>query len=307
MKVLITGVDGFVAPYLAKLYLNKANVHCTYLHKPENKLKNIQYHHMDVENKDSVSKVISEIKPDLVFHLAGFSSVGLSWKNPKKVMSINAQGTKNILDVIVELKLKPKILVVSSSEIYGNPEKLPITENHPLKPESPYAESRLEQEKIIAEFKDLDIVIARSFNHTGPGQNPMFVFPSFVKQVVIVEKGLQEPVIMHGNLNVERDFCDVRDVVKAYKLLIEKGRPHEVYNVCSGKLYSLNELLDMLIEISGKDIKKRVDPKRVRPVDVLKLLGDNSKIMKETGWKPEIELKQTLYDMLEYFRKKINA
>ncbi len=306
MNVLITGIEGFVGPYIAELYFGKANVHGTYLLESEEKLEGVEYHHMDVEDKESVNKVISEVKPDVVFHLAGFSSVAQSWKNPEKVMSVNAQGTKNLLEIITELNLNPKILVVSSSEIYGKPLVIPMGEEHPLNPGSPYAESRLKQEKIIAQYKDLDIIIARSFNHTGPRQNPEFVFPSFVKQVVMIEKGLQEPVIKHGNLDVKRDFSDVRDVVKAYVLLIEKGKAHEVYNVCSNNLLSLNEMLDLLISMSSKQIKKELDPERFRPVDIPVMQGDNSKLIRETRWSPQIPINRTLNDMLEYFRKRIS-
>ncbi|MBU2637818.1 MAG: GDP-mannose 4,6-dehydratase [Nanoarchaeota archaeon] len=307
MKVLITGIDGFVAPFLAKIELEAGNsVYGSYLKEPS-RLPGVHYVFMDLLDKQLVEKIIAEIKPDRIYHLAGFSSVAESWKYPEMAMKVNAHGMQNLLDGIVDAKIKPKIVVVSSADVYGVPEYLPINESHLLNPQSPYGKSRVEQEKIISRYKDLDITIARSFSHTGPGQEAKFVCSAFSWQIALIEQGEAKPVIMHGNLEIKRDFSDVRDIVRAYKLLAEKGKSHDFYNVCSGRLFSLNEILDMLLSMSTAKIVKKLDPSKVRQADILVLHGDNSKLKAAAGWKPEIDFKQTLKEILEYWRKKVAA
>lgn len=303
MKILITGIEGFVGPYLAELFVND-KVYGTYFLEP-NRVKGIDYRYMDVTDAHSVKYVISSIKPDLIFHLAGYSSVAEAWKNPEIALNINAHGTKNLLDALTSLKLKPKIVIISSADVYGKPKQLPLTEKHASHPISPYGKSRVVQESIVANYPELDITIARSFSHTGPRQLPKFVCPAFAHQIAMIEHKLQEPVIRHGDLSVKRDFLDVRDVVKAYKLLAEKGKPHEAYNVCSGKVYAISEILNILISMSSLKIKREIDPSKVRPVEIPELLGSNEKLCKATGWKPSIDFKQTLKDILDYWRKKV--
>ncbi|MFH1637857.1 MAG: GDP-mannose 4,6-dehydratase [Candidatus Woesearchaeota archaeon] len=304
MRVLITGIEGFVAPYLAQPFIGKEEVYGTYFLEPS-RISAVRYKYMDVTDAHSVKSIISSIRPDKIFHLAGFSSVAEAWKNPEKVMKINADGTKNILEAVKALGLNPKIVVVSSADVYGKPKEIPIPETHALQPISPYGKSRVMQEKIVENYEKLDITISRSFSHTGPTQLPKFVCPAFAHQIALIEKGLQNPVIRHGDLSVKRDFTDVRDVVKAYKLLSERGKPHEAYNVCSEKAYPISEILDALISMSKVAIRKELDTSKVRPIEIQELIGSNKKLCRDTGWKPAISFNDTLKDILEYWRKTV--
>ena len=304
MRVLITGIDGFVAPFLARIEKDTNNVYGTYLKEPISE-KGINYLSMDILDEKSVDKVIANVKPDVIYHLAGFSSVADSWKTPEMAMKINAGGTYNLLNAVKKAGIKPKIVAVSSADVYGNPVHLPISESHLLNPQSPYGESRIEQEKLIAGFKELDVVVSRSFSHTGPGQSTKFVCSDFAYKVAMIEKGIANNVLMHGNLEIKRDFSDVRDIVKAYALLAKKGKPHQAYNVCSGKAYSIGQILDILIGMSKSKIIKKFDSSKTRKADIPVMQGDNSKLVNDTGWKPEIEFEQTLKDILEYWRTNI--
>ena len=307
-SALITGISGFVGPYLAKeLIQNKYDVFGldrSGKNNPDSKFE-IQDSHIlqcNLLDKNNVFKVINEIRPDYIFHLAGFSSVKDSWEKPELCRKINVEGTKNLLEGIISAKLDPKILIVTSAEVYGKPKKLPLKETSPLSPESPYAKSRVEQEKLLENYKNLNWIISRSFNHTGPGQQPIFVIPEFAKQLVEIKKGKIEPKIMVGNLEAKRDFSDVRDIVQAYRLLLEKGRKHEIYNVCSGKSYIIRDLLNKLIKIVGKEVQVEIDKNKFRPVDIKELRGDNSKI-RELGFENTFDIEQTLRDSLEWWEK----
>lgn len=304
MRILITGIDGFVAPFLARELSTENEVFGTYLLEPK-KENGVDYHFMDILDAKSVSDAINHAKPDVVYHLAGFSSVADSWNNPEMTMKVNAEGTRNILEAVQAAKLSPKIVAVSSADVYGVPRYVPIDEKHPLNPQSPYGKSRIEQEKIIAAYKEMDITIARSFSHTGPGQGTKFVCSDFAYKIAAIEKGLAGNTLMHGSLDIRRDFSDVRDIVKAYMLLAKKGKSHEAYNVCSGKALSIGHILDMLIGMSDAKITKKLDPAKVRKADIPILQGNNAKIMKATGWHPEIDFKQTLKEILEYWRQNI--
>jgi len=306
MKALITGIDGFVGPYLA-IHLNSLGYTTvgTYLNGSG---IDESSRHMDITNKKEVLDIISEEKPDCIFHLAGFSSVAASFSNPEACMNINVNGTKNLLDTVKSVGIKPRIFVVSSAEVYGIPDYLPINEKHALKPQSPYAESRIEQERLCLEFAKehgFHVVISRSFNHTGPGQSDTFVLSSFAKQIVDIENGLQETLKV-GNLDAVRDFSDVRDVVIAYQLLLEKGKPREIYNVCSSTYHSIKELLDKLVALSGHDISIEVNLARNRPADIPVLYGDNTRCVKQTGWQIKIPIEKTLTDLLYYWREKLS-
>ncbi|GAG14942.1 unnamed protein product, partial [marine sediment metagenome] len=238
----------------------------------------------------------------------GFSSVKKSFDYPELCKKINVQGTKNILESTLKTKISPRILIISSADIYGIPKKIPIPENHELNPVSPYAESRKEQEALCKEYADkLKIIILRSFPHIGPGQLPIFVTADFSKQIAEIEKGINPPIMKIGNIKAKRDFTDVRDMVKAYLLAIEKCKPGEIYNVCSGNSYSIQEILDKQLSFSKVKIKLEHDPNRMRPSDIPELTGDNSKFKQATGWQPEITIDQTLKDLLDYWREQVKA
>lgn len=238
-KLLITGSSGFVGPYVAKEF-RKSNYEIFYA---EHSTKENKENHflLDITDKSAVFDLIKKIKPDYIIHLAGFSSIFKSFTHPEECRKINVDGTRNILEALVKWAPQCRTLIVSSIHVYGNPQYSPVDENHPLNANSPYAESRIEQENLINKF-DLDILISRSTNHTGPGQKE-FVVGDFCKQVVDIERGIKEPIIYVGNLSTEKDFLDVRDVVKAYKLIIEKGKTKECYNVGSGNNITIGEIL----------------------------------------------------------------
>lgn len=307
MRVLITGIEGFVGPHLKNvLEQNDIEVYGSYLLDPV--LSSPNFFHMDLLDKSEIRSVLSKIQPDAIFHLAGFSSVRQSFENPNLCKKVNIEGTENILKTLIELEFNPNIVVVSSGEVYGIPKFTPITESHPIAPRSPYGESRLLQEEICLKYfreHDMQIKISRSFNHTGPGQPDVFVTPSFAHQIVNIERGFQKKIRV-GNLHVIRDFCDVRDVSRAYYALMTNGSSGEIYNVCSGKGYEIQHLLDILISNSTSEITIEKDESRIPPKDIPILVGDYTKLKTETNWFPEIPFEKTLYDVLNYWRNSPN-
>ena len=314
MKVLITGIEGFVGPYLADLLLKKGHEvygsFFTEIRKDNSypiPTANVKKIHLDVTDKSETERVIKEICPEEIYHLAGFSSVKQSWDNPELCWKINVEGTKNLLDAVLAAGISPRILIVSSAEVYGTPRYLPIDEKHPLNPDNPYAKSRVAQEKLALEYvkKGIDAVIVRSFNHTGPGQLPVFVCSDFAHQITRIEKGLQEPVIKVGDLTVKRDFTDVRDIVRAYALALEKCDSGEIYNVCSETAYSIKEILDILL-LSYKNHDKISiikDHERIRETEIMILSGSRDKFTQKTDWRPEILFKNTLREIDGWWKK----
>jgi len=299
MKALITGIGGFVGNYLAKELLS--NGYKVYgIDINEKKIDNVKFFRVDLLDKKEVFDAVREIKPDVVFHLAAQSSVKKGWEKPELTFDINVNGTKNILDAIGK---DVRILVVGSADIYGIPKDVPIREGSGLNPVSPYGKSRLEQEKLVLDYckKGFQIVMTRSFTHTGPGQLPVFVCSDFAKQIVEVEKGIKEEVLT-GNLDVRRDFTDVRDMVRAYLLAVGKCNSGELYNICSGRGFTIKDILDTLLNMSDAKVEVRKDAAKIRKNDILIMIGDNTKFCNATGWEPRIALKQTLKDLLDYWR-----
>ncbi len=303
MKAFITGINGFVGNHLSDFLLSRG-FEVLGMDVSEGCKKGVRCYKADLLAVDEVREIIDEVRPDYVFHLAGFSSVKKSFEQPELCRKINVDGTKNLLDAIEDVGINPKILIVTSAEIYGIPKMIPIKETHELNPDSPYGESRKEQEELCKKYDKLNIVISRSFPHVGPGQQPLFVVSDFSKQIVEIEKG-KEPVMGVGNLEAKRDFTDVRDVVKAYLLAVEKCNRGEVYNICSGNVYSIQEVLDKLLSMSELNIEVEQDESKMRPSDIPVLQGDNSKFREKTGWSPEIGIEDTLKDVLNYWRKTI--
>jgi GDP-4-dehydro-6-deoxy-D-mannose reductase len=307
MKAFITGISGFAGKHLSD-FLSTRNIETSGIGLTENFEGNqkINYYQIDILDQNKVEKVINEVKPDIIFHLAGISSVSKSFEQPDLCKKINVIGTKNLLDAVVSSKTKPKILVIGSAEVYGS-KSFPVDETTELDPRSPYALSKKEQEDLCRKYmEDLHIVISRSFAHIGPGQKPMFVTSNFAKQIAEVGKG-KEAVIKVGNLDAKRDFTDVRDMVRAYHLALEKGNAGECYNICSGKMWSVKELLDQLLSLSDINIKVETDPEKMRPTDIPIQVGNNSKFRTQTGWNPKIPLRTTLRDLLDYWRQKVDS
>ncbi|OGD86212.1 GDP-mannose 4,6-dehydratase, partial [Candidatus Curtissbacteria bacterium RBG_16_39_7] len=259
----------------------------------------------DLLDKDKVLQVIAKTKPDLIFHLAGFTIPRLSYGQPEEAFKINVFGQINIFEALKILKLPTKILIVGSSEEYGivkNPKK-PVNEETPLNPVSPYAVSKIAQDFCGLSYfhtHKIPIIRIRPFPHLGPRLDERLAISSFAKQIVLIEKGMQEKIIKVGNLEAKRDFTDVRDMVHAYFLASEKCKPGEVYNIGSGKSYSLSQMLGILLSLAKVEIKIEKDPDRFRPVDVPEIICDAGKFRKITGWKPKVKIRETLKDILNY-------
>lgn len=301
MKALITGVHGFVGKYLQdELTGHGYEVVGTDLTGSDI----IPANFLDPE---SVVDLLRRAQPDVIFHLAGQASVALSWKIPRKTFDINVGGTINLLEAIHSLALPVKVLIVGSSDQYGNvrPENCPIRETLELKPQSPYAISKASQEKIalaLAKMHHIPVVLTRSFNHIGPGQKKGFVLPDFADSIAQIEKRDRPPVLRVGNLEAERDFTDVRDVARAYRMLVEKGRSGEVYNIGSGTSFPISHLLDELLKLTPAHVRIEPDPARMRVSDIPLIRCCYDKLRQDTGWKPIYTLQQTLEDTLDYFR-----
>ncbi len=317
MKVLITGITGFVGSHLADFLLGKGNIevygierwrsNCENIEHIEDKIRLIE---CDIRDSSSVKKVVEEVRPERIFHLAAQSFVFTSWHAPAETLTTNIIGELNIFEAIRELGINPKIHIAGSSEEYGMVDKseLPIKETNSLRPLSPYAVSKVGQDLLGYQYymsHGLNIISTRAFNHTGPRRGEVFVCSDFAKQIARIKKGKQEPVISVGNLEAIRDFSDVRDIVKAYWLAMEKCKSGEVYNICSGRGYKISEVLEILLLLSKVNVKIRQNPNKMRPCDVPILVGDSSKFRKQTGWKPEIPFEQTLKDLLVYWRERI--
>jgi GDP-4-dehydro-6-deoxy-D-mannose reductase len=247
------------------------------------------------------------VRPDWIFHLAAQSFVPTSWNAPTESLTTNVLAQVNLFEAVRHIGLKCRIQIACSSEEYGMvyPDEVPIKETNPLRPLSPYAVSKVAQDMLGYQYWmswKVDCVRTRGFNHEGPRRGPVFVASDFAKQIADIEKGRKEPVLHVGNLEAKRDFTDVRDMVKAYWLALEKCEPGEAYNICRGQAWKISELLDLLLGMTKSKIEVREDPARLRPSDVPILLGDNSKFVKATGWQPTIPFEQTLRDMLEHWR-----
>ena len=314
MKAFITGISGFAGSHLTELLIEKGyEVFGTFFDKStfsnlngfENKIKVYQ---CDIRNYDTLKNVIEGVKPDKIYHLAAISFVPTSLKDPKLTFDTNLYGTLNLYQAVIDLEMNPMILFVGSADEYGivNENDLPIKEECPFNPVNPYSISKASADFLsFFYFKNysLNIIRVRPFNHIGPRQSPEFVCSSLAKQIVEVEKGLREPIIKVGNLETKRDFTDVRDMVKAYWLALDKGEPGKVYNICSGSAIQIKGVLNHLLELSSRKVEIMKDPKRMRPSDNPILQGNSSKFRRRSGWKPKIPLEKTLKDILEYWRK----
>ena len=301
MRALVTGAGGFVGSYLVRsLVADGVEVFAGSLEgTPSSESAGVRWVALDVTSAASVPAAVSEARPEAVFHLAGQASLAGSFNYPVGTWDVNATGT---LRLVAALAPGTRMVLAGSAEVYGAvPEaEQPIREERPLRPANPYAASKAAAEMAcagVAAARGVEAVVARSFNHTGPGQDARFALPSWARQIAAIRAGRAEPVLRVGNLEARRDLLDVRDVVRAYRRLGEAGVPATAYNVCSGAASSMREVLDALVAISGGEVRVEVDPERVRPVDVPLLLGDGSRL-RALGWAPELPLRRTLADLL---------
>lgn len=318
-KFLITGFSGFVSRHFME-YLEDNEIHAVVkgidAHDPDIKQEDFRhvtydFEKIDLLDKGKVENVIFEFQPDFILHLASFSSVAFSWKEPNISFQNNTNIFLNLLEAIRKLNLNTRILSIGSSEEYGNvgQKDLPLTEEHPLKPVSPYAVARVSQEllsQVYAQGYGLDIVMTRSFNHFGPFQKEIFVLPSFVKQIVeMKDHGAGINKLITGDISIIRDFTDVRDVASAYYTLLTKGKKGEVYNVCSGAGWSLKEIIDKICAIMEINVQVFPDDRLYRPDDNRAIIGSNEKLKNAVQWTQEYSLEDTLREMITYWRNQL--
>jgi len=343
LRVLITGITGFAGSHLAEYLLERGDVEIYGCCRWRSRLDNLEgiarqgklnlralegsltdevaaeefaqegavnLVYGDLTDAASMRRLIRAVRPDWIFHLAAQSYVPASWNAPVETFQVNVIGQINLFEAIREAGLDPLIHVAGSSEEYGlvYPHEVPMKESNPLRPLSPYAVSKVAQEKLAWQyFKSygLRTVVTRGFNHTGPRRGEVFSSSTFAKQIARIEAGLQEPVISVGNLETQRDWSDVRDIVRGYWLALEKGEPGEVYNIGSGVPRTIGEMLDALLALSRVNVEIRPDPLRMRPSDVPILWADCTKFKAQTGWEPQIPFEQTMEDLLNYWRERV--
>jgi GDP-4-dehydro-6-deoxy-D-mannose reductase len=293
MRVAVTGARGFVGPHLvAHLEACGDDVLSLDRHGPDS---------FDVTDAVAVQERLEEAQPEVVYHLAALSHVGESWKSPAASFRVNAEGTLNVLHSCTDIGV-PRVVVVLSSEEYGTVDEadLPLTENSPLRPVTPYGAAKAAADLLTLQAflgDGLGAIRVRPFGHTGPGQSPRFVVPALAARIARAEADEVDEISV-GSLDAVRDLTDVRDVVRAYRLLAERGTPGEVYNVCSGTGVSIQEIADRLLASATRPIRLVTDPELVRPVEVPRLVGSNARLRAATGWAPEIPLDTTLADVL---------
>ena len=319
MKILITGAAGFVGGHLIEALKDncKNEISAFVLNEKEAGRVNLPKENIylvDITNASKVKDTVKEVRPDMVFHLAAQSSVGLSWKHPALTYSVNITGTVNILEALKEFSPNARILLVGSAEQYGSVaiDEQPIKETQHLVGNNPYSVSKMAQEaaaRLFLKDSNLQIIRVRAFNHIGAGQETKFVIPNWCSQVISMEKDLKkDPCLFVGNINVKRDFTDVRDIVRAYILLAENGKSGEIYNVGSGISHSLEDVLKLIKENSfRKDITWKVDESRLRPSDIEELCADVTKLKSTVDWEPVYTLEQSVKWIMEEMRKTWNS
>ena len=317
MRILITGITGFVGSHLAEFALDRgaqvvgALRWRSSIEHIEHVRERITLIQSELRELSSTRELIERANPDYIVHLAAQSFVGASWQTPAETLLTNAISQVNLFEAIRQLGSHARFLVIGSSEEYGlvYPEELPIRETNPLRPLSPYGVSKVTQDLMGFQYwksYGLDIVRARAFNHSGPRRGADFSTSNFARQIAEIEAGLRDPVVEVGDLKPRRDFSDVRDIVRGYWELLERGTAGDVYNLCSGVDWSIERMLSFLLSQSTvRGIEVRPDPARFRPSDIPVLRGSYDKIERAVGWRPRIQLEQTLVDVLAYWRQRI--
>jgi len=314
-RVLITGVTGFAGSHLVDYLLTRGDCEIFGIQRWRSRTENIEHLtadqitllECDLRDATSTRDTLEKVRPEWIFHLAAQSFVPTSWTAPTESLMTNVLAQVNLFEAVRHMGLKCRIQLACSSEEYGLvlANEVPIRETNPLRPLSPYAVSKVAQDMLGYQYWmswKVDCVRTRGFNHEGPRRGPVFVASDFAKQIADIERGRKPPLLRVGNLEAQRDFTDVRDMVKAYWLALERCEPGEVYNIASGKAWRIRDVLDLLLGMSSKKIEVREDPARLRPSDVPILLGDSSKFRAATGWTASIPFEQTLRDMLEHWR-----
>ncbi len=317
MKSLIIGAAGFAGAYLIR-HLHQELGHKTAVTKlpheqiPADCSEGIDIYDLDILKQDAVLKLFEQVQPDYIFHLAAQSSVAAAWKYPEMTVDVNIKGAVNVLEGMRRMGRHARMVLVGSGEEYGpvKAQEIPVCEEHAVCPVNIYAATKASQNmfgRIYAKAYGLEVVMVRAFNHIGPNQEPVFVVPDFCRQAAWIEAGRAEAVLWTGNLDVKRDFTDVRDVVRAYAMLAECGRAGETYNVGSGRAVGIADILKIILEKSRADIVIKTDPLKFRPVDLPVIEADIHKLQQATGWQPLIRLEQTITETLDYWRSRAEA
>jgi GDP-4-dehydro-6-deoxy-D-mannose reductase len=313
--VLVTGAAGFVGGHLVDL-LNGSGVAVTGWHRPgsgrgepsqRGRATQVHWQAVDLLDRQAVAGALADMRPAVVFHCAAAAHVAQSWGSAQATLKTNVLGTHHLLAGLRAAGVSARVLIPGTAYVY-RPSERALSESDPIAPRSPYALSKLAQEMVGLRSIEEDgqqVFVTRSFNHIGARQEPSYAAPGFAKQIALIEAGRMPPTIDVGNLDAARDLTDVRDVVGAYRGIVEHGRPGVIYNVCSGRAWKIREILDRLVAMSRVPVSVRVDPARYRPNDMPVLLGDPGRLAEATGWKPVISIDQMLSDLLEYWRKEI--
>ncbi len=313
-RAFITGIAGFAGSWLAKELLEYGyEVHgAIYSKHPRSRLrefrKSLHLYELNIMNPERCREVVAAVHPDYIFHLAAQASVGQSFEKERLTYKLNFDGTLNIIQAAAELPGLKALVFVSSSDCFGpiRASDLPLSEKHSCHPISPYGLSKLAGEHLCRYYYrqyGLPAIIARAFNHSGPGQDPIFVISAFARQIAEIEADKQSAALKVGDLSPKRDFSDVRNIVTGYRLLAERGRPGETYHLCSGKATSIRVMLNSLLKNSQKKITVQVDKSRLRKNDVPVIRGDNRKVVQAVGYSPRYKLNDTLRDTLNYWRR----
>jgi GDP-4-dehydro-6-deoxy-D-mannose reductase len=319
VKILVSGITGFVGGHLLKaLREERPGAEVYGLVRPGDPgaaalPPDVRRIDAELEEAGSVEAAFERVQPEAIIHLAAQSSVQHSWLDPEGTLRTNLHGLLHLLEAVRKTGLAPRVLVVGSADEYGDaggsPDR-PLAEDAPLRPLSPYAVSKVAQGYLALQYAlvfGMPIVRTRTFPHTGPGRGEVFAESSFARQIAEIEAGLRPPVLEVGNLEAVRDFSDVRDVVRAYALLLDRGKPGEVYNVCSGRGIRMGDLLDRLLGLAGARVEVRVDPDRLRPSDIPIQVGDPSRLREAIGWAPRYGLGDSLRDLLDEWRGRVRA
>ena len=314
MRALITGITGFAGGHLAQILLDRGDELFGVARDEGFGLAHLSQDITpvisDLQSPDVVNRLLNDVQPDAIYHLAGQAFVPTAWADPWSTLENNIRPQLNILQAMVKQKSKARLLIVASNQVYGpvTADQLPVNEETPLRPDNPYGVSKVAQDILGLQYflsHGIDVLRVRAFNHIGPRQNPVFVSASFARQIAQIEAGLTEPVIRVGNLEAKRDFTDVIDVMRAYTLLVDYGEPGEAYNVGTGRAYSIRYLLDVLLSYTHQEIKIEQDETRMRPSDISVIYADNSKLRSTTGWEPTITFEDSLKHVLDYWREEV--
>jgi len=303
---LVTGAAGFAGSHLLDLLAREPAGDIVAWHRPGGAAPSVhasvKSEAIDMLDRDAVRAAVSRLRPAAVYHCAGAAHVGRAWDRTEATLAANVRATHHLLDALDRAGVEARVVIPSSAMVYA-PADRALTEDDPLVPATPYGLSKVAQEMLAGHAGGgVTVLVARAFNHIGPRQDPMFAASAFARSIADIERGRSEPTISVGNLSARRDITDVRDTVRAYRLILERGRPGEPLNVCSGSAMAIADLLDLLVARARVPVRIAIDPARYRPHDQPLVLGDATRIRERLGWTPQIPLDQTVDDLLQYWR-----